>query len=225
MNWLRVIVPFIILVAMAVPATKVLIAMEDTSNTELTVKATGYQWKWHYDYINEDVSFFSNLATPREQIYNVSDKQENYLLEVDNPLVVPVETKLRILTTAAEVIHAWWVPDLGWKRDAIPGFINDNWTYIEKPGTYRGMCTELCGKDHGFMPIVVIALPKDEFQQWLAEQQGGQTAKAESVLPSVASPTAKLAESLSETEVAALIRRQSASAGAKTAASDSQSIK
>jgi cytochrome c oxidase subunit II len=172
------IVPFLILVGMAIPATKTLIAMEDTSGTELTVKITGYQWMWKYDYLNEELSFYSALSTPREQLYGLADKNENYLLEVDNPLVLPVETRIRLLTTAADVIHAWWVPDLGWKRDAIPGFINDNWTYIEEPGIYRGQCAELCGKDHGFMPVVVHAVTKEEFQQWLAEQKGEQVAAA-----------------------------------------------
>ncbi len=170
------IVPFLILVGMAIPATKTLIAMEDTSGTEMTVKITGYQWMWQYEYVGEDVSFFSAMATPREQIYDLADKNEHYLLEVDNPLVLPVDTRVRLLTTAADVIHAWWVPELGWKRDAIPGFVNDNWTLIEEPGVYRGQCAELCGKDHGFMPIVIHALPKDEYQQWLADQQGRQVA-------------------------------------------------
>lgn len=172
------IVPFLILVGMAIPATKTLIAMEDTSNTELTVKITGYQWMWEYEYIDEGLNFYSALSTPREQLYDLAEKSENYLLEVDNPLVLPVDTKIRLLTTAADVIHAWWIPDLGWKRDAIPGFINDNWTYIEEPGIYRGQCAELCGKDHGYMPIVVHAVSKEEFQQWLAEQKGEQVAAA-----------------------------------------------
>jgi cytochrome c oxidase subunit 2 len=153
-------VPFLILVVMAIPATRVLIAMENTSQSEMTIKITGYQWKWKYDYLDEDISFFSTLSTPREQLYDLEEKDEHYLLEVDNHLILPVNTKIRLLTTAADVIHAWWVPDLGWKRDAIPGYINDNWTYIEKEGTYRGQCTELCGKDHGFMPVVVEAVSK-----------------------------------------------------------------
>ncbi len=172
------IVPFLILVGMAIPATKTLIAMEDTSDTELTVKITGYQWMWEYEYIDEELNFYSALSTPREQLYDLAEKGENYLLEVDNPLVLPVDTKIRLLTTAADVLHAWWIPDLGWKRDAIPGFINDNWTYIEEPGIYRGQCAELCGKDHGYMPIVVHAVSKEEFQQWLAEQKGEQVAAA-----------------------------------------------
>lgn len=165
-------VPFLILVGMAIPATKTLIYMEDTTETEMTVKITGYQWRWHYEYLDQDIGFFSALSTPREQIYNLADKGENYLLEVDNPLVLPVDTRVRLLTTAADVIHSWWVPDLGWKRDAIPGFINDNWTLIEETGTYRGVCAELCGRDHGFMPIVLEVVSKEEFAEWVQEQQG-----------------------------------------------------
>lgn len=174
------IVPMLILIGMAIPATKTLVAMEDTRSPDLTITVTGYQWKWKYDYLDENISFFSSLSTPREQIQNVADKGEHYLLEVDNPLVVPVGKKIRILTTAADVIHAWWVPDLGWKRDAIPGFINENWTRIDKPGVYRGQCAELCGKDHGFMPIVVVAKTEPEYQQWLADMRAAQAAEQES---------------------------------------------
>lgn len=156
------IVPMLILIGMAIPATRALIALEDTSAPDMTIKVTGYQWKWQYEYLDEGIKFFSTLSTPREQIANVDEKGENYLLEVDNPLVVPVGQKIRILTTAADVIHSWWVPDLGWKRDAIPGFINESWTRIDKPGTYRGQCTELCGKDHGFMPVVIVAKTEEE---------------------------------------------------------------
>jgi cytochrome c oxidase subunit 2 len=170
------IVPMLILIGMAIPATKALIAMENTSEPDLTIKVTGYQWKWKYDYLDHDVSFFSNLATPREQIDNIADKGDNYLLEVDNPLVLPVGKKVRILTTASDVIHSWWVPDLGWKRDAIPGFINQSWTRIDEPGTYRGQCAELCGKDHGFMPVVVVAKTEDDFNTWLAGKKDAQTA-------------------------------------------------
>jgi cytochrome c oxidase subunit 2 len=149
--------------------------MENTSQSEMTIKITGYQWKWKYDYLDEDISFFSTLSTPREQLYDLEEKDEHYLLEVDNHLILPVNTKIRLLTTAADVIHAWWVPDLGWKRDAIPGYINDNWTYIEKEGTYRGQCTELCGKDHGFMPIVVEAVSKEKYQEWVSKMKEAQT--------------------------------------------------
>jgi len=171
------IVPFIILVSMAIPATKALVAMEDTSNSDLSIKVTGYQWKWGYDYMDEDgVSFISSLTTPREQIYNEQDKGEHYLLEVDNPLVVPVNKKVRLLVTSNDVIHAWWVPELGMKKDAIPGFINEMWFTIDKEGTYRGQCAELCGKDHGFMPIVVVAKNEADYQQWVSEQKGAKAA-------------------------------------------------
>lgn len=164
-------IPILILVLMAIPATRTLVAMEDTSQADLTITVTGYQWKWKYDYLEQKVSFYSTLATPRGQIYNLGDKGENYLLEVDEPLVLPVGKKIRILTTAADVIHSWWVPALGWKRDAMPGFINASWTRIDKPGVYRGQCAELCGKDHGFMPVVVVALPEAEFNQWLEKKR------------------------------------------------------
>lgn len=164
-------IPFIILVVMAIPATKTLIEVYDADNAEIDIKITGYQWKWQYEYLGEDVSFFSNLSTPREEILNQRTKTENYLLQVDEPLVVPVGTKIRFLITAADVIHAWWVPALAVKKDAIPGFINESWTKINEPGIYRGQCAELCGKDHGFMPIVVDARPMDEYKAWLAEKR------------------------------------------------------
>ncbi|MBT8767381.1 cytochrome c oxidase subunit II [Metapseudomonas boanensis] len=165
------VVPFIILVLMAVPATKTLIDIYDSAESELDVQVTGYQWKWHYKYLGQDVEFFSNLATPGEQIHNHAEKDEHYLLEVDQPLVVPVGTKVRFLITAADVIHSWWVPALAVKKDAIPGFVNESWTRIEKPGIYRGQCTELCGKDHGFMPIVVEAKSKEDFTKWMAARK------------------------------------------------------
>jgi cytochrome c oxidase subunit 2 len=172
------IVPFLILIGMAIPATKALIAMENTSNPDLTIKVTGYQWKWGYDYLNEGVSFMSTLTTPKEQILNQQDKGENYLLEVDNPVVVPVNKKVRLLITANDVIHAWWVPDFGMKKDAIPGFVNDMWINVEKEGTYRGQCAELCGKDHGFMPIVVEAKNEADYQQWVTAQKTAMDADA-----------------------------------------------
>ncbi len=165
------IIPFLILVGMAIPATKTLVVMEKTGEADLTVKVTGYQWKWRYEYIDDGVSFFSNLATPRAQIYEASDRDETYLLEVDKPLVLPAGRKIRFLFTGADVIHSWWVPDLGFKKDAIPGFINDMWARIDEPGVYRGKCAELCGKDHGFMPVVVEAKTPDEFQSWLEQQK------------------------------------------------------
>ena len=167
-------IPFFILIGMAYPATKTIIAMKDTSVSELTIKATGYQWKWGYQYLNgegEGISFYSNLSTPRTQIENTSPKGENYLLEVDNALVVPAGRKVRILTTANDVIHSWWVPVLGVKQDAIPGFIRDTWFKADKPGIYRGQCAELCGKDHGFMPIVVEVMEPEKYAQWAAEQK------------------------------------------------------
>ena len=165
------VIPFIILIGMAVPATKTLIAMEDTSNADLTVRITGYQWKWHYAYHEHDISFFSNLSTPMDQIQNLMPKEENYLLEVDNPLVVPVGKKIRFLNTANDVIHSWWVPALAVKKDTIPGFINESWTYINTPGTYRGQCAELCGVNHGYMPIVVEAVSEEAFAAWIADKK------------------------------------------------------
>jgi len=172
------IVPFLILIGMAIPATKALIAMENTSNPDLTIKVTGYQWKWGYDYLDDGVSFMSTLTTPREQIENQQDKGENYLLEVDNPVVIPVDKKVRLLITANDVIHAWWVPDFGMKKDAIPGFVNDMWIKADKEGTYRGQCAELCGKDHGFMPIVVEVKNEADYQQWLVAQKAAMDADA-----------------------------------------------
>lgn len=171
-------IPFLILVGMAVPATKVLLALEDTRDADLSIQVTGYQWKWKYDYLDDDVSFFSSLTTPREQIEGSAEKGENYLLEVDNPIVVPINKKIRFLITSNDVIHSWWVPALGWKQDAVPGFINDAWTELREPGTYRGKCAELCGKDHGFMPIVLEAKTEEDYAQWVADQKAGAAATA-----------------------------------------------
>ncbi len=165
------VIPFFILVGMAWPATKTLLAMRDTSAPDLTIKATGYQWKWGYDYLDDGIKFYSMLATPRDQIENREPKGEHYLLEVDNPLVVPVGKKIRILTTAGDVLHAWYVPALAIKQDAIPGFIRDTWFRAEKTGIYRGQCAELCGKEHGFMPIVVKVVTEDEYKAWVAQQK------------------------------------------------------
>ena len=176
------VVPLLILVVMAIPATKTLIEIYDTSESELDIQVTGYQWKWHYKYLGQDVEFFSNMSTPAAQIDNQAAKGEHYLLEVDQPLVVPVGTKVRFLVTAADVIHSWWVPALAVKKDAIPGFVNESWTRIEEPGIFRGQCTELCGKDHGFMPVVVEAKSKEDFAKWLAERK--QAALAEKELTS-----------------------------------------
>jgi cytochrome c oxidase subunit II len=171
-------IPFLVLVGMAVPATTTLLALEDTRDSDMSIQITGYQWKWKYDYLDEDISFFSVLTTPREQIEGAAEKGENYLLEVDNPVVVPINKKIRFLITSNDVIHSWWVPDLGWKQDAIPGYINDAWTELKEPGTYRGKCAELCGKDHGFMPIVLVAKTEADYQAWVKEQKAGAAAVA-----------------------------------------------
>lgn len=176
------VIPFLILVGMAWPATKTLIAFKDTANPDITIKATGYQWKWGYDYLKgegEGVAFLSALATPQDQIHNRKPKGENYLLEVDNPLVVPVGKKVRVLTTANDVIHSFWVPAFGIKQDAIPGFVRDTWFRADEEGTYRGQCAELCGKDHGFMPIVVEVVSAEKYTQWVADQKTKAGAAAE----------------------------------------------
>jgi cytochrome c oxidase subunit 2 len=173
------IVPVVILVAMAWPATKTLVEMYDTADSEVDIKVTGYQWKWRYEYLGSGVDFFSNMSTPKEEIYNTQSKNENYLLEVDNELVVPINKKIRFLITANDVIHSWWVPDFAVKKDAIPGFINESWTRINEPGIYRGQCTELCGKDHGFMPIVVRAVEVEEYEKWILAKQEEARAEAE----------------------------------------------
>jgi cytochrome c oxidase subunit 2 len=179
------IVPVIILIAMAIPSVEKLVRIEDTSGSGLTIKVTGHQWYWQYEYLGTDVSFYSRLARTsdlaRQKGSGIDPRSvENYLLEVDKPLVIPTGVKVRLLLTANDVIHAWWVPDFGMKRDAIPGFINEMWISVDadKPGTYRGQCAELCGADHGFMPVVVEAKPEAEFAAWLEEQK---TAGATSV--------------------------------------------
>ncbi|MBA2655414.1 MAG: cytochrome c oxidase subunit II [Tatlockia sp.] len=164
------IIPFLILLGLAIPATKVLIRLEDSSDSEVTIKVVGYQWKWQYQYLNEGISYFSNLSTPYSQIENQQKKGEWYLLEVDKPLVLPTNKKIRFLVTSNDVIHSWWVPELGVKRDAIPGFMHEAWAKIEKPGTYRGQCAELCGINHGFMPIVVQAVNEADYKQWVSQQ-------------------------------------------------------
>lgn len=174
------IIPFFILVFMAVPAARTLIAMEDASEPDMTVLVTGSQWKWHYKYMDSDVAFYSVLATQQEQIANKFTKGENYLLEVDRPLVIPTGQKVRFLITSDDVIHSWWVPDFAIKKDANPGFINEVWTNVNEPGIYRGQCAELCGKDHGFMPVVVIAKTPEEYQAWMtAEENRVKQAKEE----------------------------------------------
>jgi cytochrome c oxidase subunit 2 len=165
------IIPFVILIFMAVPAAYTLIDMEDASQPDLTILVTGSQWKWHYKYMDNDVEYFSVMATQMDQINNKLPKGKNYLLEVDRPLVVPTGQKVRFLITSDDVIHSWWVPDFAIKKDANPGFINEAWANVMEPGVYRGQCAELCGKDHGFMPIVVIAKEPAEFNAWVAEQE------------------------------------------------------
>jgi cytochrome c oxidase subunit 2 len=165
------VIPVLILIVMAVPATQALRDIEDNSDADLTVLITASQWKWHYQYVEADIGFYSNLATPQEQIDNLEPKGEHYLLEVDNPLVLPTNKKIRFLMASNDVIHSWWVPDFAVKQDAIPGFINEAWTRVPQPGLFRGQCTELCGKDHAFMPIVVEVRPTEEFDTWIEEQR------------------------------------------------------
>lgn len=173
------IIPALILIAMAVPATKTIFAMKDTTAADMTVKVTGYQWKWEYDYLDKNVKFISNLTTSQDQIDNKAEKGENYLLEVDNPMVVPTGKKVRVVLTAQDVIHAWWVPEFGVKQDAIPGFIKEVWFKVDKEGTYRGQCAELCGKAHGFMPIVVEAVSEEKYNEWIvAKQEAAKAADA-----------------------------------------------
>lgn len=172
------IIPVIILVVMAVPATKVLLNMNNNDKEDLTIKITAYQWKWHYEYMEDGVKFFSNLSTPYMQMQNKEPKSQHYLREVDHPLVVPVHKKIRFLITSNDVNHAWWVPEIAVKRDAISGIMNEAWTVIDKPGVYRGQCAELCGINHAFMPIVLVALSEEGYQDWLNQQKGGVSASA-----------------------------------------------
>lgn len=196
------VIPVLILVAMAWPATKTLFKMYDTRNAEMTVKITGYQWMWRYEYLGEDVAFTSRLDRDSEATRMLrsgldpsavvdGEGFQSYLLNVDNELILPTDTKIRFVITADDVIHAWWVPALGWKQDAIPGLVNEQWTDIKVPGVYRGQCAELCGKDHGFMPIVVRAVPREQYQQWLAAQKAGDADAARIALASVASPASE----------------------------------
>ncbi|GDY27686.1 hypothetical protein AHAT_35760 [Agarivorans sp. Toyoura001] len=180
------IIPFIILIGMAIPATKTLLAMEDPSDADITIQVTGSQWKWHYKYFDQDLEFYSVMASDWDEVNGKLEKRKNYLLEVDHPLVLPIGKKVRFLMTSEDVIHSWWVPDFAVKKDANPGFINEAWTIIDKPGIYRGQCAELCGKDHGFMPIVVIAKPQAEYDAWLAEKEAAYLAKQAQELELVA---------------------------------------
>ena len=163
-------VPIFILIGLAIPATSALREIEDNSNPDLSILITGSQWKWHYQYLEADFGYYSNMSTPAEQINNLETKGRNYILEVDNALVLPTNKKVRFLTTSDDVIHAWWVPDFAVKQDAIPGYINEAWARIEVPGLFRGQCAELCGKDHAYMPIEVEVLPEEEFDQWILDQ-------------------------------------------------------
>jgi len=176
------VIPIVILISMAIPSTGVLRQIYDASESELDVMITGYQWRWQYSYLDdegEEVSYFSNLSTPNDQIAGLDEKNENYLLEVDEPLVIPVNTKVRFLLTSADVIHSWWVPQFAVKKDAIPGFVNESWVIAEETGTFRGQCTELCGQAHGFMPVVVEVVEQAEFDAWYAERQQAAAAIAE----------------------------------------------
>ena len=182
-------IPFVILIAMAIPATKTLIAMEDSSKADITIQVTGSQWKWHYKYLtynneNLDVDFYSLISTPQAQINNQTEKNATYLLEVDKPLVVPINKKVRFVITSDDVIHSWWMPDFAIKQDAVPGFINEAWARVNDVGIYRGQCAELCGKNHGFMPIVVNAMAVDDFKNWLLEATLAQQNKAQEALAS-----------------------------------------
>jgi len=189
------VIPVLILVGMAIPAAKTLVKIDDTRGSELTIKVTGYQWKWQYEYVDEGVSFFSTLARSSDEARQLGSgvdpkSVEHYLLDVDNPLVVPAGRKVRVLVTANDVIHSWWVPDFGMKKDAIPGYINELWFRADQPGTYRGQCAELCGRDHGFMPVVVEVKPEAEYQSWLEAQKAARQASAEPAARTAAlSPT------------------------------------
>ena len=188
------VVPIVILVGSAIPATRMVMAQYDADHdarpADMTIKVTGYQWMWEYEYIDQGVQFTSRLDRESDRLrQNKASAQaeiagkEHYLRDVDNPLVLPAGTRIRFVITADDVIHAWWVPALGWKQDAIPGVINEAWTQVEQPGTYRGVCAELCGKDHGFMPIVVKVLPKAEYQSWLAQQKAANAEPAPAAAP------------------------------------------
>jgi cytochrome c oxidase subunit 2 len=180
-TWLEItwtIIPFCILILMAIPSTRVLMHMNNTEKEDLTILITGYQWKWRYEYLDQKIQFFSNSTTPLSEINGTTPKNPYYLRMVDHPLILPIHKKIRFLVTSNDVIHSWWVPDLGIKRDALPGFINEAWTRINRPGTYFGQCTELCGINHAYMIIVVIAVPEQDFQTWVATQQGQTQAAA-----------------------------------------------
>jgi cytochrome c oxidase subunit II len=187
------VIPVVLLIGMAWPATTKLIAMYDTRDSAMTVKVTGYQWMWKYDYLGEGVEFTSRLDRDSDRMRQshgrpTMESNPHYLLDVDHVLVLPIDTKIRFVITADDVIHSWWVPALGWKQDAIPGIVNEAWADIRTPGTYRGQCAELCGKDHGFMPIVVKAVSKAEFQQWLAAEKAKRVPEPAAAAPANAAP-------------------------------------
>jgi len=173
------VIPAVLLIVMAIPATSALLQVYDASEAEMDIKVTGYQWKWQYEYLGQDVSFMSELATPESEIYNTAPKSQYYVREVSEPLVIPANTKVRFLITAKDVIHSWWLPDLGVKKDAIPGLVNETWAYVNEPGIYRGACTELCGQGHAFMPVVVNVLEKEAYNSWLAEKKEAAAAERE----------------------------------------------
>jgi cytochrome c oxidase subunit II len=197
------VIPVLILVGMAIPAARTLVKIDDSRGSDLTVKVTGYQWMWQYEYVGEDVSFFSKLAQDSNDARQLDSGIDpstvpNYLLEVDRPLVVPQGKKVRVLITAADVIHAWWVPDFGMKKDAIPGYINELWFIAEKPGVYRGQCAELCGRDHGFMPVVVEVKSQQDFDAWLASQKAAMQASS--------APATKVAQAAPNTDEQTTLR-------------------
>jgi len=226
-------IPFFILVAMAIPAAATLVKMDDTRNADLSIKVTGYQWKWQYEYVGEDVSYFSTLAKTSNKARQLQsgvdvNTVDNYLVDVDNPLVLPVGKKIRFLITSNDVIHAWWVSQIAVKKDAIPGYINEVWTKIDEPGTFRGVCAELCGRDHGFMPIVVKALPEEEFKAWLAEKKGGgeqvAAAATTSVMPAAATMTDAAPAAEAPVEVAAVTPAPAAAATAAAAGKSKEDL-
>lgn len=201
------IIPFVILIAMVIPATTVLIDMHDASESDISIKVTGYQWKWHYEYIGEDVSFYSSLDAKSNEARQVGsdidpESVEDYLLNVDHVLVIPAGKKVRFLLTASDVIHSWWVPAFGWKKDAVPGFINEAWVNVNEPGIYRGQCAELCGRDHGFMPIVVEVKTAEDYAVWLAEQKGETVTAPTTTETAVAEAGTAVATAVEATETA-----------------------
>lgn len=204
------VIPLLILISIAVPATSAIVRLYDTSGADLTIKVTGYQWRWRYDYVDYGFGFVSSLSTPYDQIINKAPKDEHYLREVDHPLVLPVNKKVRFVITSDDVNHAWWVPEFGFKQDAIPGFINDAWATIEKPGTYRGQCAELCGRGHGFMPIVVVAKTQKEFDKWVSEHKVAQSSGKDGsdIAQSSSQDIGDIAQSPTTTEVEEAIARQ-----------------